>query len=179
MYDYHFTMVVGGTGCVDRDMDVLREQCVDGVVHSYGQCFYVRFSVLAQSAYKAISTAIHQVKMADCSVLAINEAGAVTAKDIAEMSGMTAPTVRAYARGERAGVPFPPPVSFGVKPLWCWPTVSEWLHYNNKLDRQKMELAQVALRMTQKGEFQRPLRKCGYNSKAVDRVLADTEVPEM
>lgn len=148
MAEYNFTLVLGSAtpdteGLEGRLFDV---GCDDALICSYKQTVYLEFCRQSVSADNAIRNAVDSIRTAGFSVSTIQEAGVASIAEIASRAGLTRAELNNYVKGDRGDGGFPEPI-YGLasgSPLFDWLEVASWLHANGKLNKEPVEVAQVA-----------------------------------
>ena len=130
--EHEFTLVLEGVDVLDTgNLDAWFEAgCDDATFGEVDGVGYADFSRTADSAPKAILSAIEQVESAVPSVrvIRVEPDDLVNASDIAERLGRSRESVRLLIAGERGPGGFPAPLShLKVRGrLWRWAEVARW-----------------------------------------------------
>lgn len=149
MNTYNFTIVVRDATI---DMEELEDRlfeagCDDALICSYNKTVYLEFDREAESAIKAIKSALANIRSAGFEQLVVQESGVSTLSEMAERAHLTRAALSLYAKNKRGDGHFPPPV-YGVSSgsaLYLWPEVAEWLHTQGKLEQTQYEVARAAV----------------------------------
>jgi hypothetical protein len=150
--NYHFTLnLAGATPATENFEDNLFEAgCGDALVCFYSNLPYLEFGREAESAYKAISSAIADVQAAGYQVVSIEEAGMVTLSGAAHHANTSKQALNNYAKGTRGPGGFPAPC-YGLQsgtPLYRWSAIANWLVQHGKAGAELAEVAAAAEQIT-------------------------------
>ncbi|WP_051219412.1 hypothetical protein [Oceanobacter kriegii] len=149
--NYQFTLNVSGATPETEDFEdkLFEAGCDDALVCFYGSNPYLEFDREADSAYKAITSAIADVQEAGYQVVSIEEAGQVTLSGAAHHSQISKQALNNYARGKRGPGGFPAPC-YGLQtgtPLYSWLAITDWLVRNGKAGAALAEVAGAAVQI--------------------------------
>jgi hypothetical protein len=146
--NYHFTLnLAGATPATENFEDNLFEAgCGDALVCFYSNLPYLEFGREAESAYKAISSAIADVQAAGYQVVSIEEAGMVTLPGAAHHANTSKQALNNYANP--GGFPAPCHGLQSGIPLYRWSAITNWLLQHGKAGAELAEIAAAAEQIT-------------------------------
>lgn len=154
--NYQFTLVLSGAlpDTPDFEDRLYEAGCDDALVCFCGNTPYLEFDCTADSAAKAISSAIEAVQAAGYRVVSIEQAGFVTLTAAAKLADINKQTLNNYTKGIRGPGDFPSP-RYGLQsgtPLYYWPEVARWLVAQGKVEAVVGEIAEAAVASSSKLE---------------------------
>lgn len=143
--EYHFTIVVRDAvnDISELENKFFEAGCDDALLCSQNGTIYLEFDREAESAEKAIKSALENIRSIGFKDLIIEEQGFSTLAEMAERAKMSRQSLSLYALSKRGDGKFPKPV-YGISTksaLYSWPEVSTWLFEHKKLTKQHFEVA--------------------------------------
>ncbi|MBS0266863.1 MAG: hypothetical protein JSS02_33360 [Planctomycetes bacterium] len=141
--EYEFTLILSGVDSITPEVeDALFEAGCDDATLAI-QCGrpYITFCRAAESAKKALISAIIDVRKAGLDVVRVDDCQLVSQSDIAHRAGLSRQLVHMYISGVRGPGRFPAPIGHLAEgaPLWMWCEVAHWLRTNNMVQDSLLE----------------------------------------
>jgi len=149
MNTYHFTIVVrdAHSSLAELEDQFFQAGCDDALLCSCNGTIYLEFDREADSAARAIQSALDSIRSLGFKDLIIEEQRFSTLSEMADRAGMSRQALSLYAQNKRGDGNFPRPM-YGLSSksaMYSWPEVAAWLFTHGKLAETDYEAASATI----------------------------------